>query len=153
VPASRASFSPDKSIADESPKDGEVHVMPVQGNIYMVVADGTNVTVSVGPEGLVVVNSGSAQMSDKVVAALKQLAAAVVATPATNKCAGADCAGTWGWSSPYMNTVIGSPAPPKPIRYIINTSAAPENVGGNEKLVASAGRGRVSIIAHENVLN
>ena len=39
-----------------------------------------------------------------------------------------------------MNAVISSPAPPKPIRYIINTSAAPDHTGGNEKL-AAAGSG------------
>ncbi len=42
------------------------------------------------------------------------------------------------WSSPYFNTVVASPRPAQPIRYIINTSAAPEHVGGNEKLAASA---------------
>ena len=52
-----------------------------------------------------------------------------------------------------MNSIISSPAPPRPIRFIINTGAAADNVGGNEKLAASAGRQRVSIIAHENVLN
>jgi glyoxylase-like metal-dependent hydrolase (beta-lactamase superfamily II) len=42
------------------------------------------------------------------------------------------------WSSPYFNTVVASPRPARPIRYIINTSAAPEHVSGNEKLAASA---------------
>jgi hypothetical protein len=66
-----------------------------------------------------------------------------------------------------MNAVISSPAPPKPIRYIVNTSAAPEDVGGNEKIatsgffprgggfgsaVSNVGR-EASIVAHENVLN
>jgi len=66
-----------------------------------------------------------------------------------------------------MNAVISSPAPPKPIRYIVNTSAAAEHVAGNEK-IASAGffpRGggfgsavenigrHASIVAHENVQN
>src|SRR5438552_3293323 len=37
VPSSRASFAPDKSIVDQSPRDGQVHVLPVQGNIYMLV--------------------------------------------------------------------------------------------------------------------
>jgi glyoxylase-like metal-dependent hydrolase (beta-lactamase superfamily II) len=64
-----------------------------------------------------------------------------------------------------MNAVISSPAPARPIRYIVNTSAAPDHVGGNEKLVA-AGSGLRSgqlggavanvegapVIAHENVL-
>ncbi len=155
VPSSRSSFSPDKSIADQGPKDGQVHVLPVQGNIYMLVADGTNITVSIGPDGLAVVNSGPAQMSEKISAAINQLAAAVVSAPTTNKCFGANCPDSWGWSSPYMNSIISSPAPPRPIRYLINTSGAPENIGGNEKLATvSPGRGRaVSIIAHENVLN
>ena len=36
-----------------------------------------------------------------------------------------------------MNAVISSPAPAKPVRYIINTSAAPEHVGGNEKIATT----------------
>ena len=106
-------------------------------------------------------------MSDKILAAINQLSSAVTAQPTTNNCAGTNCPGIWGWSSPYINSIISSPAPPKPIRYIINTSAAPESIGGNEKL-ASAGFfprvggfgaavdnvGRIaSIVAHENVLN
>ena len=153
VPSSRASFSPDKSIADQSPRDGQVHVLPVQGNVYMLVADGTNIAVSIGQDGIAVVNSGSAGMSDKVITAIRQLATAVLSTPTTNKCFGTTCPEAWGWSSPYMNTMISSPTPPRPIRYLINTSVVPDHTGANEKLVASAGRSRVSIIAHENVLN
>ena len=166
VPLSKSAVSANKNIADQSPKDGDVHILPVQGNIYMVVADGTNITVSVGPEGITMVNTGSAQMSAKLLTAVNQLANAVVTPPTTNNCIGANCAGTWGWSSPYINSVISSPMPPKPIRYIINTSGAADFVGGNEK-IASAGffpRGggfgaatsnpgrTASIIAHENVL-
>jgi glyoxylase-like metal-dependent hydrolase (beta-lactamase superfamily II) len=167
VPVSRPGFAIDKRIADQSPRDGQVHVMPLQGNVYLLVADGTNITVSVGAEGVAVVNSGTQQMSDKVLAAINQLANAAVNPPAPNNCFGANCPGAWGWSSPYINAVISSPTPPKPIRYILNTSAAPEHVGGNEKLatsgffprvqgfgaaVANVGRG-ASIVAHENVLN
>ena len=154
VPSSRASFAPDKSIVDQSPRDGQVHVLPVQGNIYMLVADGTNISVSVGEDGIALVNTGSGQMTDKILAAINQLANSVVAAPTTNKCFGAHCPETWGWSSPYMNAVISSPAPPKPIRQVINTSAAPDHVGGNEKIAGLAASGRrVSLIAHENVLN
>jgi cyclase len=151
VPASKASFSPDKSIADQSPHDGQVHVLPVQGNIYMLVVDGTNVTASIGAEGIAVVNTGSAQMTDKLLAAIKQLATTIMAGATTNKCFGTTCPEATGWSSPYMNTIISSPAPPRGIRYLINTSAAAENVAGNEKLASSSAR--VSIVAHENVLN
>ena len=167
VPASKSGFAVDQRIASQSPRDGEVHVLPVQGNIYMLVADGTNIAVSVGPEGVAVVNTGAAAMSDKVLTAINQLANATVTPPTTNNCFGATCPGAWGWSSPYINAVIASPAPAKPIRYIVNTSAAAEHVGGNEKLatagffprvqgfgaaVASVGRG-AAIVAHENVLN
>ena len=142
-------------------------MLPVQGNIYMLVADGTNITASVGADGVMLVNTGSAQMTDKVLAAVNQLANSVVTPPAPNTCFGANCPGAWGWASPYMNAVISSPAPPRPLRYIVNTSAAAEHVGGNEKIaatgffprgggfggaVASIGRS-ARIVAHENVLN
>lgn len=167
VPSSKSALDVARRIADQSPKDGQVHVLPVQGNIYMLVADGTNITISVGPEGVLVVNTGAGAVSDKLLAAINQVSSSVTAQPMTNSCAGANCPGIWGWSSPYINAVISSPAPAKPIRYIINTSVAPEHIGGNEKL-ASAGFfpraggfgsavdniGRIaSIAAHENVAN
>ena len=167
VPASASAFAIADRIAAQSPRDGEVHVLPVQGNVYMLVADGTNIAVSVGPEGLLLVNSGSPQMSDKVLTAINELANATVTPPTTNTCFGVNCPTAWGWSSPYIHAVISSPAPPKPVRYIVNTSAAAEHVGGNETIatagffprvqgfgaaVASVGRG-ASIVAHENVLN
>jgi len=110
----------------------------VQGNVYMLIADGTNITASVGRDGIAIVNTGSAQMTDKVLTALSELAKSVVSPPATNTCFGANCPGMPSWSSPYFNAVVASPRPARPIRYIVNTSAAPEHVGGNEKLAASA---------------
>ena len=59
------------SVVLRPPAEGQVGVLPVQGNIYMLVADGTNVAVSVGTEGVAVVNTASAQMSDKLLAAGK----------------------------------------------------------------------------------
>ena len=54
-----------------------------------------------------------------------------------NNCLGVNCPGTVGWSSPFINKTISSPAPAKPLRYIINTSAAPEHIGGNQKIASS----------------
>ena len=166
IPTMRSVVSAPEKIAAQSPRDGEVHVLPVQGNVYMLVADGTNITASVGPEGIALVNTGAVNMSDKVLAAVGQLAQLVVGQATTNRCVGATCPGVWGWSSPYIFSAISSPAPTRPIRYIVNTSAAPEHVGGNEK-IAAAGTGMrggglggaiaavegAPLIAHENVLN
>jgi hypothetical protein len=129
----------------------------------MVIADGTNITVSVGNEGVLMVNTGTPAMSDKILAAVRQL---INQPPVPNQCLGVNCRGTVGWSSPFINNTISSPTPAKPLRYIINTSAAPENVGGNQKIASSgyfprgggfgtaiANPGRTAqIIAHENVL-
>ena len=80
---------------------------------------------------------GSASMSDKIVAAVNDLAKRIVAPTPANSCFGANCPGMWGWSSPYMNAVIASPTPAPPIRYVVNTSDAPEYTAGNAKLVAA----------------
>ncbi len=141
VPVSKSANDEKKAIADQSPHDGQVHVLPVQGNIYMLVADGTNITASIGKDGIAVVNTGSAQMSDKVLTALDELAKNTVNAPMPNSCFGANCPSAFGapaWSSPYFNAFIASPRPTQGMRYVINTSAAPEHVGGNEKLAAAA---------------
>ena len=167
VPTMRSAISAAKKIADQSPRDGEVHVLPVQGNVYMLVADGTNITASVGPEGVALVNTGAAQMSDKILATVSQLAQTVVTPATTNQCIGATCPGVWGWSSPYINTVISSPGRARPIRYIVNTSVAsgtcrrqPEDRGGGNRISRGGGLGGAvgtvegaPVIAHENVLN
>ena len=137
VPSSRSANDEVKGIADQSPRDGQVHVMPVQGNIYMLVADGTNIAASIGKDGMALVNSGPAQMSEKILSTLEQLNETTVARVAPNDCFGPGCPGTLGWSSPYFNALVASPAPPKSLRYLINTSAAPEFVSGNEKIAAS----------------
>jgi glyoxylase-like metal-dependent hydrolase (beta-lactamase superfamily II) len=154
VPSSKTSNVAEKRIADQSPKDGEIHVLPVQGNVYMIVADGTNLVVSIGIDGAVLVNSGPAKMTDKVLATINQLMATVNA-PTTNKCFGTNCPGMpYGWTSPQMSAVISSPAPgpARPLRVLINTSMAPDHTGGNARLAAAAMSRSPQIIAHENVL-
>jgi cyclase len=55
------------------PSDGEVHVLPVQGDIYMLVGAGGNITIQAGQQGVLIVDAGLAQMSDKVIAAIRKL--------------------------------------------------------------------------------
>mgnify|MGYP003467636125 CR=1 FL=1 len=59
----------------------------------MLIVDGNNVAVSVGADGAVLVNTGPAAMSEKLLAQVNQLAAAAVAAPARNNCFGASCPG------------------------------------------------------------
>ncbi len=77
--------------------DSGIHVVPVQGNIYMLVGAGGNITVQVDNDGILLVDTGLAQMSDKVLSAIRTISN-------------------------------------KPIRFIINTSADKDVVGGNEAI-------------------
>jgi glyoxylase-like metal-dependent hydrolase (beta-lactamase superfamily II) len=51
----------------------ELHLLPVQGNVYMLVGDGANIAVQVGKQGILLVDTGFAQLSGKLVAAVTKL--------------------------------------------------------------------------------
>ncbi len=53
-----------------APAPGEVQVLPVQGNVWVLIGAGANITVQAGNEGILVVDTGTAAMSDKVLAAI-----------------------------------------------------------------------------------
>jgi cyclase len=145
----------------------QIHILPVQGNVYMVVAGGVNLTVSVGKDGIFAVDTGPAKLSEQILAASLQLASRVAGSGEPNQCRGLRCPSSpYGWSSPALNSVIDSPAAAKPIRYIINTSVDEDHAGGNERLAELPGGSKIvgvtfppvgvapqaTVIAHENVL-
>ncbi|OFV91476.1 MAG: hypothetical protein A3G76_15490 [Acidobacteria bacterium RIFCSPLOWO2_12_FULL_65_11] len=125
----------DGAHAQQRQQDGGVEVIQVRPNVYMIATGGSNIVVHLGWMGAVVVDTSVAQMSDKVLAAIKRIT-------------------------------------DKRIRFIINTNADVDHVGGNEAL-SRAGRillrydgsgsgfsgsdfqtnfGAAGIMAHENVL-
>ncbi len=107
------------SVVNQTEKLPEIHILPVRGNVYMLVGAGANITASVGKDGVLVVDTGAAPMADRVIAVLNELSARVNSSSAPAKpCAGAGCTGL---TAPTFLATIASPAPPKPISYIINT--------------------------------
>jgi cyclase len=52
---------------------GDLDVLPVQGNVYMIAGAGGNITVQIGEMGVLVVDTGLGSMSDKVIAAVRKL--------------------------------------------------------------------------------
>jgi cyclase len=107
-----------------------LEVIQVAPHVYVIAGDGGNVTVQVGDDGAVVVDTGSGTRADEVVAEIRKLTR-------------------------------------RPVRYIINTNADADHVGGNES-VSKAGQsviptgglneigaagGRAPILAEEHVQN
>jgi glyoxylase-like metal-dependent hydrolase (beta-lactamase superfamily II) len=58
---------------NQNATDGEVHTLKVRGGIYMLVGAGGNITASVTNGGVLLVDSGLAQMSGKVLAAIQKI--------------------------------------------------------------------------------
>jgi len=90
----------------------DIEVIRVQPNFYMIAGAGGNIAVQIGPDGVLLVDTGAAAMTDRVLTEIRKLSS-------------------------------------QPIRFIINSSADADHVGGNEKL-AKAGEG--AVIGTENVL-
>jgi len=53
--------------------DGQVHILPVRGRVSMLVGAGGNITVAAGDDGVLLVDVGTAAMSDKVLAAIRTI--------------------------------------------------------------------------------
>ncbi len=79
-----------------------IGIYQLRPNFYVLARAGANIGVGIGSDGVLLVDAGSAEMSDKVLETVNKLSS-------------------------------------QPIRYIINTSADPDHVGGNEK-IARAGQ-------------
>ena len=71
-PGANGGFKPEDQ--PEHVAAGEVKAVHVQGNVHMIVGAGANIAVQAGEDGVLVVDTGNAGSSDKVLAAIKQIA-------------------------------------------------------------------------------
>ena len=74
-PVSLNSPIPANPSTHDLPDDGGVHVLRVQGNIYMLASASGNTTVQVGSQGILLVDSQPASLSTQVLEALAKLSA------------------------------------------------------------------------------
>jgi cyclase len=115
---------------DDYRVDGDLTIVHVQGNVFLIHGLGGNVAVQVGDTGVLIVNTGSAQNSDKLIAAIRKLSDKQLQY-IINTCVHPDQTG-------------GNLALRK-----IGVTITGANVTGD---IADAGEG-AQIIAHENVLD
>jgi glyoxylase-like metal-dependent hydrolase (beta-lactamase superfamily II) len=141
---------------------GDLHWWPVRKNIWMLVGAGTNIAASVGPDGVLLVNAGTADKSAKVIEAIKDLQGQLNAFGYLDV-----LQPPRGGAETRSRFPVNTHAPPKPVRYIIDTSSLPHSIGGNEAIaksgvtytggnvagtIADSSEG-AAVLAHENVLN
>jgi len=51
----------------------DIRIVPVQGNVYLLAGAGANVTLQIGDEGVLVVDTGASGMSDRILDAIHRL--------------------------------------------------------------------------------
>ncbi len=51
--------------------NGDIHVLPVQGNIYMIVAGDVNVVAQVGDDGILLVDTGKKELAEKLIETIR----------------------------------------------------------------------------------
>ena len=59
--------------AQARPAASDIRVLPIRGNTYLLMGAGANVVASVGKDGVLLVDSGTAQNADKLLAAVRNL--------------------------------------------------------------------------------
>jgi len=112
---------------------GELDVVQVRENVYMLAGAGGNVAVHVGPAGVILVDAGTAGRSAAVLAAVKRLSSRPIRY-IINTSAGAEHTGGNDTLSKAGQTILGFQG----------------SSGVSEELFTNGGA--ASVLAHENVL-
>jgi cyclase len=129
-------------------QNDNVRVLPIKGNIWMLTAGGSNVLASIGKDGILLVDTGAAPVTQKLLAAVQLLDRQVTAMGMPQKsCVGLVQGCSWWNSSTFLPATAAPPAP-KPIVGIINTSFDADHMGGNAAF-AAAGRSHIGLAAQD----
>lgn len=107
----------------------EMRILPVRDNIFMLVGAGGNITVQTGDEGVLIIDTQYAQLSDKILAAIRTLS---------------DKPLRYIINTHHHGDHVGGNAPLRAAGF----TPVGGNVGGD---ISDAGEG-ARILAHENVL-
>lgn len=128
-------------------------LLHVRGNVYLLAGAGGDIALSAGGDGIVMVDTGVKEMTDKVLAKVEELGQRPVIPPSTTDTS-SYYASTW-----QQTHTVG----PTTIRMIINTSIARDHTGGNVDVAYSKyfhpigveggnQTGSEVIVGHENML-
>jgi glyoxylase-like metal-dependent hydrolase (beta-lactamase superfamily II) len=138
-----------------------VEVMHIKGPIFMFSAGGSNITASIGPDGVLLVDTGPAEMADKLKAAIVEVQQQVAMARALTTAPPIGGAETRSATQAMLFTYNTPKRSADPIRFIMNTSGLPDHVGGNAKVAKAIPKelsfqdpqeDATHIYAHENVL-
>src|SRR6185436_20969865 len=110
----------------------DIQVLRVQGNVYMLAGPGGNTIVQAGDAGVLVVDTQTAAVSDKLLAAIRAISPKPIHY-IVNTSIGADRIGG--------NAALAKAGPTRP-----NATPVQAGLGGNVD-------GKTTILAHETVLN
>jgi len=70
----RISTAPAGTISNRrDERVGDIEVLSVQANVYVIAGAGGNIAVQVGDDGVTLVDTGAAQLSDKIMSAIRRL--------------------------------------------------------------------------------
>ncbi|MGH9145532.1 MAG: MBL fold metallo-hydrolase [Vicinamibacterales bacterium] len=127
-PTAQQRFRSEKPAYD----DGNVEVLPVQGNVHLVAGSGANITVQVDPDGVLLVDSSVAAMSEKVLAAIRSISDKPIRHIINTSADEHHTGGNEALSKAGRNIQAGVGSP---------TGREPERIEG------------APVIAHENVLH
>jgi glyoxylase-like metal-dependent hydrolase (beta-lactamase superfamily II) len=105
------------------PTYDKVEALHVAGNVFLLAGAGGNIALSAGGDGVVMVDSGAAAASDRVLAAVRQVVQTL--RPVDVPDAASPFASAWQATHSFQEPMI---------RLIINTTSSPDHVGGNANI-------------------